>query len=85
MTTSLSRLAPVVFLVACGGGPARFGQTCDPTEKRPKKTGAGSATLDYAGPPLETGMYYQFRVAAVDTGGAVISRTEDLLGVFYLE
>ena len=53
----------------------------------PRVTGAGPATFDYAGPALVPGMYYQWRVAALDhsTPAAVLTRTEDLLGVFYLE
>ncbi len=50
----------------------------------PKVTGEVNATMAYAGPALEAGMYYQFRVAAIDNGGAVAARTEDLRGVFYL-
>lgn len=47
----------------------------------------GDVSFAYAGPPLEDGLYYQFRVTSwrqpsgVDTP---TSRTEDLRGVFYL-
>ncbi|HEY5920957.1 MAG TPA: hypothetical protein VIV11_04770, partial [Kofleriaceae bacterium] len=41
-------------------------------------------TLTYAGPPLEAGMYYQFRVASIKDPAEVISRSEDLKGVFVL-
>ena len=40
-------------------------------------------TLDYAGPALMPGMYYQFRVTS-SKDGTPIARTEDLAGVFYL-
>ena len=40
-------------------------------------------TMDYAGPPLEAGMFYQFRVTS-SKDGTPISRTEDLAGVFFL-
>ena len=36
----------------------------------------------YAGDALVSGMTYQVRIAAFDTGGSQISRTEDLKGVF---
>ena len=38
----------------------------------------------YAGPALESGMYYQFRVTS-SKAGCELSQTEDLKGVFYLE
>ena len=38
--------------------------------------------VPYAGPALEVGMYYQFRVTS-NKEGAPISATEDLRGVFY--
>jgi len=43
-------------------------------------------TLTYAGPALVSGRYYQFRVRSVKTTGGeqTISRSEDLLGVFYV-
>jgi len=47
--------------------------------------GGGDKSVPYAGPALETGMYYQLRV--VSTAGVdqcQLSRTEDLKGVFYL-
>ncbi len=40
-------------------------------------------TLDYAGPALEAGMYYQYRVTSMKDG-VPISRTEDLVGVFFV-
>jgi hypothetical protein len=48
----------------------------------------GSATVShvYAGPPLRTGLFYQFRVTSFRTPGGDrtnISTTEDLRGVFY--
>jgi hypothetical protein len=38
----------------------------------------------YAGPALEPGMYYQFRVTSFDVNDRPLSRTEDLKGVFFL-
>ena len=52
----------------------------------PGAHGVDEVTLDYEG-PLETGMYYQFRVTSWRAPGggdpAPISATEDLRGVFY--
>lgn len=46
----------------------------------------GTPELTYAGPALEPGMYYQFRVTSLRRGGTQpISMTEDLLGVFFVE
>lgn len=48
--------------------------------------GGGDITLDYGGPPLVGGMYYQFRVTSwreVQNKQLDISRTEDLRGVFF--
>lgn len=44
---------------------------------------SGTPTLPYAGPALQAGMYYQFRVTSLK-GTCALSRTEDLKGVFYL-
>lgn len=41
--------------------------------------------VPYAGPPLESGMYYQFRVTSFDVNNRPLSRTEDLKGVFFLQ
>lgn len=41
-------------------------------------------TLPYGGPALEPGMYYQFRVASIKDPSTVISRSEDLKGVFFV-
>jgi hypothetical protein len=41
-------------------------------------------TLAYAGPTLKPGMYYQFRVASIKDPAEVISRSEDLKGVFFV-
>ena len=41
-------------------------------------------TLTYAGPALKSGMYYQFRVASIKDPAEVISRSEDLKGVFVI-
>jgi hypothetical protein len=40
--------------------------------------------VPYGGPPLESGMYYQFRATSYDTNGRLLSRTEDLKGVFFV-
>lgn len=48
--------------------------------------GSGDIEVDYGGPPLVGGMYYQFRVTSwreVQNKQLDISRTEDLRGVFY--
>jgi hypothetical protein len=52
-------------------------------EDLPSVRGSANVEVPYAGPPLTPGMYYQFRATSLRRGGA-ISRTEDLLGVFYL-
>ncbi len=41
-------------------------------------------TLTYGGPALAPGMYYQFRVASIKDPSTVISRSEDLKGVFFV-
>lgn len=46
--------------------------------------GSAPVTLDYAGPTLERGMYYQFRAVSIKDG-VPISSTEDLKGVFVRE
>jgi len=52
----------------------------------PGYSGGGNPSVAYGGDPLEAGMYYQFRVTSLRSGGTTpISMTEDLLGVFYLE
>jgi hypothetical protein len=48
----------------------------------------GDVTVPYGGPKLEQGLYYQFRATSWRTPGGKpgpISKTEDLLGVFYLK
>lgn len=54
----------------------------------PQPGGNTPITVTYAGPALSAGMYYQFRVTAWDEttypAGNIISRTEDLRGVFFL-
>jgi hypothetical protein len=42
-------------------------------------------TLEYAGPALKSGMYYQFRVSSIKDPAEVISRSEDLKGVFVVQ
>jgi hypothetical protein len=41
-----------------------------------------SVDVAYAGPPLSTGILYQFRATSIKQGGSPVSRTEDLRGVF---
>jgi len=41
-------------------------------------------TLPYAGPALSSGMYYQYRVSSIKDPSTVISKSEDLKGVFFL-
>jgi len=53
----------------------------------PSVSGNKQVTLDYEG-PLDSGMYYQFRVSSWSESGngeaAPLSNTEDLRGVFFL-
>jgi hypothetical protein len=46
--------------------------------------GSAPVTLDYAGPSLQRGMYYQFRAVSIKDGVPITS-TEDLKGVFVRE
>jgi hypothetical protein len=50
----------------------------------PGVSGSATVEVEYAGPPLTPGMYYQFRAisAREKGGGSAISQTEDLRGVF---
>jgi hypothetical protein len=50
----------------------------------PKVSGGDTVEATYAGPALETGMYYQWKVVS-NKDGVPISATEDLRGVFYTE
>lgn len=47
-------------------------------------TSGTNPSVTYAGPALEPGMYYQFRVTS-SKAGCELSQTEDLKGVFYME
>jgi hypothetical protein len=40
--------------------------------------------LEYGGPPLQPGLYYQFRVTSLSNAGESRARTEDLEGVFFV-
>ena len=54
-------------------------------EQVPGVSGSPTVEVSYAGPPLEEGMYYQFRATSYrdrQQGPAAISRTEDLKGLF---
>ncbi len=44
--------------------------------------GNQDVTLDYAGPALTSGMFYQLRAVSLSKAGVPISATEDLKGVF---
>jgi hypothetical protein len=44
----------------------------------------GDPEVPYAGQPLDSGMFYQFRVTSFDINDRPLSRTEDLKGVFFL-
>ncbi len=46
--------------------------------------GSNDLAVPYAGPALQSGMYYQFRARSIKDPAEEISRTEDLRGVFYL-
>lgn len=62
-----------------------FGQRVWSTEI-PGVSGSATVTLGYAGPALQPGMFYQFKVESFRdrTGGrTAISATEDLKGVFF--
>jgi len=60
-----------------------FGTEVWDASNLPRHTGAGNVEVDYAGPALTPGMYYQWRATSHrDTGP--ISTTEDLLGVFFV-
>lgn len=48
----------------------------------PGVSGAKSVEVAYAGPPLSSGVLYQFRATSIKQGGTLTSRTEDLRGVF---
>jgi len=48
----------------------------------PGVSGSKSVEVAYAGPPLSSGLLYQFRATSIKQGGAPVSRTEDLRGVF---
>lgn len=56
-------------------------------DELPGVSGSATVTHAYAGPPLESGMFYQFRVESFrehNAGRSPISTTEDLEGVFFL-
>ncbi|MBI5500225.1 MAG: hypothetical protein HY907_08285 [Deltaproteobacteria bacterium] len=62
-----------------------FGEELWRRDDLPGESG-GEPSVDYAGPALQPGMFYQFRVTSLRrTGTQPISMTEDLLGVFFLE
>jgi hypothetical protein len=59
-----------------------FGNEVWRNDNLPRVTGTANVTVNYAGEPLQEGMYYQFRATSWrDTGP--VSQTEDMLGVFY--
>ena len=51
----------------------------------PGVSGNKAVEVPYAGPPLTSGVLYQFRATAIKQGGTPTSRTEDLRGVFLYE
>lgn len=54
-------------------------------ENVPSVSGSTEVSVDYAGPDLISGLVYQFRATSYKNGGAPISTTEDLRGVFVYE
>jgi hypothetical protein len=48
----------------------------------PGVSGGKNVSVAYAGPPLLSGMVYQFRATSIRKSTCAISRTEDLRGVF---
>jgi hypothetical protein len=60
-----------------------FGEMIWEDENIPGSSGS-DPEVPYGGPPLESGMYYQFRVTSYDVNDRPLSRTEDLKGVFFL-
>ena len=60
-----------------------FGELIWEDPEIPSSSGS-DPEVPYAGPPLDSGMYYQFRVTSFDTNDRPLSRTEDLKGVFFL-
>jgi hypothetical protein len=48
----------------------------------PGVMGNADVTVAYGGPPLTSGVLYQFRAVSIKQGGSAISATEDLRGVF---
>lgn len=60
-----------------------FGEIIWDEPEIPSSSGS-DPQVPYAGPPLESGMFYQFRVTSFDTNDRPLSRTEDLKGVFSL-
>ncbi|MGB8223603.1 MAG: hypothetical protein WCF10_13540, partial [Polyangiales bacterium] len=61
-----------------------FGEIIWSDPNIPKSTGS-NPEVTYGGPPLSSGMYYQFRVTSFDVNDRPLSRTEDLKGVFFLQ
>lgn len=51
----------------------------------PPVNGNKDVSVDYTGPELKSGSLYQFRATSFKNGGAPISTTEDLRGVFLAE
>ena len=51
----------------------------------PGVSGNKNVTVDYGGPPLKSGLLYQFRAVSIKGGGSAIAMTEDLRGVFLYE
>lgn len=64
-----------------------FGNLVWENQEVPSVSG-GNVSIEYAGPALEQGMYYQFRATSWRSPGGnpgPIAQTEDLRGVFFVE
>jgi len=48
----------------------------------PGVSGSATVSVPYEGPPLTSGLLYQFRATSIKKNGTPISRSEDLRGVF---
>ena len=64
-----------------------FGQMIWEEPMVPAVMGAKTVQVQYAGPALTAGLYYQFRAISMRSkaGGSAISQTEDLRGVFLVK
>ncbi len=51
----------------------------------PGVSGNDAVQVEYAGPPLQSGLLYQLRATSIKNGGSPLSVTEDLKGTFVVE